>query len=201
MELLNLPDIRLVRAQYWPSGRAQLTNIALLSIMANADTYLPNFGQTKKMHRPVDIDHLYPDPDADLPILLIATKATVLPGGKVTPKDSHWKLAWRVGKTHTGVQIQRELHVIRDVGLNHLTNWGPLTKSCEEYTKAVEVTPRMSLVNRRRLEKIAAETPVRKPDGLWNCQNWIRTVFEAAEKQGLFTYREWTSAIAVVTNI
>lgn len=171
--------------------------------MTGPDIYLPNNGQTKLVRRPVDLDHVYHDPDTDLPILLIATRAVPLTGPaatKLEPRNTHWKLAWAVGTNSLGLEVQRQVHIIHDLGVDHLTNWGAITKISEGHTKAVEVATK-SLDVRRRLEGIALNTPVRRPDGMWNCQDWIITVLEASEKDGLFTHQEWSSAIAAVSSV
>lgn len=168
--------------------------------MEDHDVYLPNNGQTTRIRRPVDVDHLYRDPDKELPVLLIATRAPPSPLSTNTSRDTHWKLAWGVGTNTVGIPVERQIHVVCDLGVNHLTNWGPLTKLSEGHTKAVTVTT-MSLEERRRLESIASTTPVRKPDGAWNCQDWLITVLEASVQQGLITHKECRSALAAICDV
>ncbi|KAF8074810.1 hypothetical protein FPV67DRAFT_599354 [Lyophyllum atratum] len=168
--------------------------------MEDHDMYLPDNGRTRFIRRPVDVDHLYRDPDKDLPVLLIATRTPPSPLSTNTSRDTHWKLAWGVGTNTVGIPVERQIHLIHDLGINHLTNWGPLTKISERHTKAVTVTT-MSLEDRRRLENIASATPVRKPDGGWNCQDWLITVLEASVLQGLVTTKECRSALAAICDI
>ncbi|KAF9447715.1 hypothetical protein P691DRAFT_706270 [Macrolepiota fuliginosa MF-IS2] len=150
---------------------------------------------TYSMRRPVDIDHLFRDPDAVLPIMLIATRIS-----PYSPRDSHWKLAWKVGKSSTGVPVQREIYLVRNMTIQDYMNWGPITKTAEECTKAVEIT-KMTLANRRRLERIAADVPFRRPNGKTHCQDWIIAVLEAAEQQGLLTRSDWTMAARAVADV
>ncbi|GLB41968.1 hypothetical protein LshimejAT787_1005680 [Lyophyllum shimeji] len=168
------------------------------SMPEDRNIYLPNNGQTRHIRRPVDVDHLYRDPDKDLPVLLVATRAPRSPLSTNTSRDTHWKLAWGVGINTVGIPVERQIHVVRD--LDHLINWGPLTKLSEGHTKAVTVTT-MSLEQRRQLESIASATPVRKPDGAWNSQDWLRTVLEASVQQGLITQNECRTALAAICDV
>lgn len=150
---------------------------------------------TYSMRRPVDIDHLFRDPDAVLPVMLIATQFSPL-----SPRDSHWKLAWKVGKSSTGTPVQREIYIVRNMTIHDYMNWGPITKTAEDCSKAVEIT-KMTLADRRRLERIAAGVPFQGPDGKTHCQDWIIAVLEAAEQQSLLTKSEWTKAVTAVANV
>jgi len=164
--------------------------------MANPDISLsPHHRQPS--FRPVDIDHIYRDPDVELPVLLLATRSK---DPKSTPRDTHWKLAWQVGMSPSGVAIRRQIHIIRDSGANHLTNWGPLTKSCEGYTKAVTLTI-MPLEGRRLLEKIAHSTPILKVNGGWNSQDWLQDVLEASVRQGLVSSEERDVAVRAISDV
>lgn len=147
------------------------------------------------MRRPVDIDHLFRDPDVVLPVMLIATQYSPF-----SPRESHWKLAWKVGKSSTGPPVQREMYIVRNMTIHDYTNWGPITRTAEDCSKAVEIT-KMTLAERKRLEKIAAVIPFQGPNGKTHCQDWIIAVLEAAEQQGLVARSEWTKAIAAVANV
>ncbi|KAJ3564097.1 hypothetical protein NP233_g8515 [Leucocoprinus birnbaumii] len=160
------------------------------------DMYPTNTGRaTYSMRRPVDIDHLFRDPDAVLPVMLIATQYSPF-----SPRESHWKLAWKVGRSSTGPPVQREIYIVRNMTIHESMNWGPITKTAEDCTKAVEIT-RMTLADRKRLEKIASEIPFQGPNGKTHCQEWIIAVLEAAEHNGLVTRSEWTKAVGAVSNI
>jgi hypothetical protein len=149
---------------------------------------------TYSMRRPVDIDHLFRDPDIPLPVLLIATRTV-----PHSPRDSLWKLAWKVGKSNTGVPVQREISLARN-NLSDYMSWGPITRTAEEYTRAVEIT-QMSLSSRKRLEKIASDVPLHRPNAKTHCQDWIVSVLEAAEQQGLLSRSDWTAAIRAVADV
>jgi hypothetical protein len=149
---------------------------------------------TYSMRRPVDIDHLFRDPDTPLPVMLIAIRTV-----PHSPRDSHWKLAWKVGKSNTGVPVHREISLVRNT-LQDYMSWGPITRTAEEYTRAVEIT-QMSLSNRKRLEKIASDAPLHRPNGKAPCQDWIVSVLEAAEKQGLLSRSDWTAAVRAVADV
>ncbi|EKM81995.1 hypothetical protein AGABI1DRAFT_83377 [Agaricus bisporus var. burnettii JB137-S8] len=147
---------------------------------------------TYSMRRPVDIDHLFKDPDTALPVMLIATRTV-----PHSPRDSQWKLAWKVGKSNTGVPVQREISLFRN---QDCMSWGPITRTAEEYTRAVEIT-QMSFSNRKRLEKIASDAPLHRPNGKAHCQDWLVSVLEAAEKQGLLSRSDWTAAVKAVADV
>ncbi|KAG6908437.1 hypothetical protein DXG01_004662 [Tephrocybe rancida] len=165
------------------------------------DIYLPNNGRAGCGARPVDVDHLYRDPDVPLPVRLIATRLSP----SHNPRDTHWRIAWSVGTNPVGIPVERQIHLMPTFapgpyGSNHLTNWGALTKITERYTKAVTLTT-LSLAERRRLEAIAGATPVRKPDGAWNSQDWLVTVIETSVQQGLVTRQDFRAAIDEISGI
>ena len=43
----------------------------------------------------------------------------------------------------------------------------------------------MTRAQRTELDAIGNATPVRKPDGTWNCQDWVITVLGSVETAGL----------------
>lgn len=150
---------------------------------------------TYSMRRPVDIDHLFRDPDTLLPVMLTATRIT-----PQSPRDSHWKLAWKVGKSSSGIPVQREIYIVRNMTIHDYMNWGPITKTAEECTRTVEIT-KMTLANRKRLENVAADVPFQRHTGKTHCQDWIIAVLEAAERQGLLTRSDWTAAVRAVADV
>lgn len=149
-------------------------------------TMLPNNGIESTMIEPPSIDHLYPDLDVTLPVMLIVNRAC---SGE--PTDNHWMLTWTLsdgdGDDDDDVRVIRRLQIVKEIGYNHLTNWGPLTNTADNITKS---SPQFSLgeltlSQRKVLEGIAREAPVMMPNGEWNCQNWTTDVIKEAVKQNL----------------
>lgn len=149
---------------------------------------------------PVQVDHLYKERDEDLTVILHVTHSNIRP---YNPRDNHWTLAWELG-TYGKFPIHRRLSIIRETDADYLTNWGALTKSTSTASLdlAVQIPlKRMSLSQRKRLEDIGSHTAVLKPNGKWNCQDWIITVLERAEADGLVTHDEWTTAVDLATKV
>ncbi|KAJ3885597.1 hypothetical protein GG344DRAFT_58966 [Lentinula edodes] len=150
---------------------------------------LPNFGRDVGMYRPVDIDHIFPDPPGPLEILLITT----LTPGSLNRTHAHMQICWQVGTRGDHSIIYRRLQVVKEIDSNHLTNWGPITKNMGIATvtaSEIAVITTMTLQNRQNLEQIAANTPVYVPDGRWNCQDWVKDVLRQAVDRGLVTDKE-----------
>jgi hypothetical protein len=144
-------------------------------------TTLPYNGIEPTMVEPPSIDHLYPDLDVTVPVLLVI----ILAGDSSDSTDNHWMLTWTVFDDNE--LIVRRLQIVQETGYNHLTNWGPLTVTADDITKS---SPQLSLgeltlSQRKVLEGIARETPVMMPNGEWNCQNWTTDVLKEAVKQNL----------------
>ena len=157
---------------------------------------LPNNGIESTMYKPPSIDHLFPDPDETIPVLLNIISA---PSGN--PRDNHWMLLWKIfNGQHL---IIRRLQVVQEIGYDHLTNWGPLTVTADDITKS---SPHLSLgeltlSQRRVLEGIAQETPVMVPNGEWNCQNWVIDVLKEAVKQNLLDNEIVDKVLIVASDI
>ncbi|KAF9463719.1 hypothetical protein BDZ94DRAFT_1258381 [Collybia nuda] len=143
---------------------------------------LPNMGIEPGMEEPVNIDHLYKDPKTEeLDVEVMITKDT-----------GHWKIIWKVGTNSEGHEVHRQLHIVREVGHDHLTNWGPYTATAEfgSLTAPRVFVKNMPYPQRRSLEEIALRTKVMAPDGVWDCQTWVREVFAEAVKTGLLSSAE-----------
>ena len=94
--------------------------------------------------------------------------------------------------------VHRLVEIVREIESDHLTNWGPYTKfSLPNETLDCVLHPigTLNLFQRRRLEEIGAQEPVRVPDGTWNCQDWVISVLRKAEQAGLFGREQWQSAV------
>lgn len=156
--------------------------------------YLDNMGKPPGKKPPNQVDHLYKERDEVLAVILFVTRSSVRP---YNPRNNHWIIAWELGMYGTN-PIHRRIAIVQEAGVDHLTNWGPLTKSASTatVTKTIGIPLKsMTLEERQKLEEIAVNTPVLIPDGEWNCQNWLMTVLETAEAQGLITNEEWSAAV------
>jgi hypothetical protein len=154
---------------------------------------LPNFGRPSGHFSPVSLDHIFKDTDEPKDVLL---QVTLAPTG--IARHNHWTICWVVGWSD-GYAIQRRVHIVQELQVPHLTNWGPLTKSASADTastsRAIVLVPRMSLEDRKRLEKIGSDMPVLAPNGEWNCQDWVILVLVEAESQGLISRELWKRVI------
>src|SRR5258707_10579534 len=140
---------------------------------------LPNNGIELSMDEPQGIDHLYPDPNDSLPIRLI-----VVSSPSSDPTDNHWMVVWTVSDDEE--IIVRRLQIVREIGYDHLTNWGAITVTAGD----IRNSPRFALgelllSQRKKLEGIAQGTPVMMPNGEWNCQHWIADLLDRAVERNL----------------
>ena len=160
--------------------------------MAEPDI-LPNMGRDPGLIEPPSVDHLFPDHDSLRTVMLIIWDSSET--STIAPNDRHWAIAWKVGKSSNGDDVHRLLGVVRERGpdgdlLEHLTNWGPLTRSaasagCHENTNSIPIGT-LSLPQRKWLEGVAEAEPVLKPNGWWNCQDWVISVLVQSIRNGLF---------------
>jgi hypothetical protein len=116
----------------------------------------------------------------------------------VTKATGHWKIIWTVATSAEGNDIHRQLHAVREVGYDHLTNWGPYTATAglEAHIAPRISVKKMTYSERRALEEIAVRTLAMVPDGVWDCQTWVKAVFAEANQMGLLGSCETDRAIA-----
>ncbi|KAJ7448515.1 hypothetical protein FB451DRAFT_1411260 [Mycena latifolia] len=120
---------------------------------------------------PVGIEHLYPDPDAPLAVELLINR------GYPDLRGQHW--------------------AISEIGCDHYTNWGPLTRSFEPRDYGAVPIALLTLEQRRTLDSIAARTEVCIPNGDWNCQDWVIEVLGGAVEAGVLSTAERDAALRV----
>ena len=160
--------------------------------------FLPDMGRPEGRFRPIDVSWLFPDADRMLCVELVVMRLQADSIYKPTSKDQHWMISWNLGDTADGRVVRRRLHLVREIGAEHLTNWGAVTTSSNadiELDGVVLPITHMTLVQRRALEEIGNSTGVRRPDGRWNCQDWCQTVLENAVQKGLIQQLEMERAI------
>jgi hypothetical protein len=151
---------------------------------------MPNKGRPSGRLSPVGIDHIYKDPNTMLPVELLIIN------DHVDPRSRHWSISWTVGQSPAGDYVQRVLHIVREVGYNHYTNWGPCTRVMRADDATVVCITEMGKADRLALEDIARETNVFIPNGLWNCQDWVMEVLKKAVEQKLITTAQLNTAVA-----
>ena len=157
---------------------------------------LPNMGRDPSVVEPPGIDHLYPDRDIPRPVMLVVWD---MDKPDLPPKSRHWAIAWQVGTATNGHPVHRQLAIVREHNahgpLSHLTNWGPKTKTVEPGLRCIPLAE-LALPQRRWLEGVAGAEPVRKPNGRWNCQDWVLSVFAQAVRAGVLARAQVESALA-----
>jgi len=157
-----------------------------------------NMGRPPGRISPVGVEHIYRDPDMDLPICLLVNN------DHPDPRSRHWSISWLVGelKESSGNDttrvhlVQRVLHIVREVGFDYYTNWGPKTRFFESTDFDVIPIATISLTQRKALEEIASSTKVYEPNAVWNCQDWVVEVLQRAVGKGLFTMEEVETTLA-----
>jgi hypothetical protein len=156
----------------------------------------PDMGRPPGRISPVGIEHIYRDPDIDLPVDLLVAKAHPDPRGR------HWSISWRVGKStpspgdESVEHVQRVLHVVQELGFKYYTNWGPKTRFFDPTSFTAIPIATMSLGKRKALEEISLDTEVYEPNGVWNCQDWVIEVLRKAVAKDLLNAQEVDKALA-----
>lgn len=138
---------------------------------------------------PVGIEHLYRDPDLELPVELLINRSCPELRGQ------HWAISWTVGDLPPTHKVQRILHIVAEVGCKQYTNWGPVTRSFNPLELAAVPIAQLTLAQRRALESIAAQTQVCVPNGVWNCQDWVIEVLGRAVGEALLSAGERDTAL------
>ncbi|KAI0707551.1 hypothetical protein C8T65DRAFT_718587 [Cerioporus squamosus] len=166
--------------------------------MAPAE-YLPEQGRYGlRILPPPNNDHLAKDTDVERNVVVLVYPLQRRPGYTPTSRDLHWSVSWRVDKGGW-----KHLHVIAentsyDPQLpRRYVYWGPITKTAGHATSgAVEVLlGSMSLAVRRRIEQIAWSVQVAKPNGQWNCQNWVIDLLCKICQDGIISQRQWSQVV------
>jgi hypothetical protein len=153
----------------------------------------PDMGKPPGRESPVGVEHIYRDPDIDLPVDLLVDP------NHPDARGRHWSISWQVGKS-TGsddINVQRVLHIVREVGFDYYTNWGPRTRCFNPTTFVTVPIATMSLGQRKALEMIALSTEVYEPNGAWNCQDWVIEVLRKAVEARLLEAQQVNKALAV----
>jgi hypothetical protein len=151
---------------------------------------MQNNGRPSGRLSPVGVEHIFRDPDIDLPVELLVNT------DHPDPRARHWSISWTVGQSSGGHRVQRVLHIVQEVGLNHYTNWGPKTRMFEAVVSNPILIASMSKAQRLALEKISESTGVFFPNGQWNCQDWVAEVLRQAVEQGLLTTEQRDRVLA-----
>jgi len=158
----------------------------------------PDMGRPPGRISPVGIEHIYRDPDIDLPVDLLVNCEHPDPRGR------HWSISWRVGSyeglgsLESSQEVQRVLHIVREVGFDYYTNWGPKTRFFDPTSLKAFPIATMNLKERKVLEDIASTTEVFEPNGIWNCQDWVIEVLRKAVEKGLVSSQQVDTALAHV---
>ncbi|KAK0432894.1 hypothetical protein EV421DRAFT_1455507 [Armillaria borealis] len=152
--------------------------------------YLPDFGRPVGAYQPHDLSFMFPDPDEDVLVVLIITAFQkfrhISRLSLEAPMDGCCPFQRAIYTVH--------LDIVQEAGVDHFTNWGPITRT-ERKEEHIIPMAKLSLEKREQLGRIAAKTPVRIPDGTWNCQDWLITVLETAESQNILMHEDWAPAV------
>ncbi|TFK80585.1 hypothetical protein K466DRAFT_605213 [Polyporus arcularius HHB13444] len=162
--------------------------------------YLPEQGRYGiRIPPPLNNDHLAKDTDEERNVVVMVYPPRRAPGYVPNPRDLHWSLSWRVDKGGW-----KHLHVTaEDTGYDprlprRYVYWGPITKSAGNATSGAVEVPlgRMSLAVRRRIEQLAWGVQVAKPNGQWNCQNWVLDLLCKIYWDGIISQATWSEVVS-----
>lgn len=148
---------------------------------------------------PVGLDALFhPEPSEDSQVQLIVRPLyKPLFGQIANARDQHWVFQWTMRvRPEPEPPIVRKIEIVRERdllgqgSLDHLTNWGSRIAP-EDDTIGLRIDLKMmTRAERQALVNIADTTPVRVPDGDWNCQNWCKTVLTTAVREKIISEAE-----------
>ena len=146
-------------------------------------------GRDPRVREPPGVDHIFRDEDSPRSVGLVVWD---MENSSIPPNSRHWAITWQVGVASTGDRVHRRLAITRERGpdgqLDHLTNWGPKTHmmsmQSESDTTFIPIAT-LTYTQRQWLEGIAAEEPVLKPNGWWNCQHWVVSVLVKCIRAGV----------------
>ncbi|EJT97528.1 hypothetical protein DACRYDRAFT_111577 [Dacryopinax primogenitus] len=151
---------------------------------ARSGGILENYGHPEDLPAPPGIEHLVKDPSERITVYLFVRQESEL-----EPEARHWAVLWILPWSYAepGQVVVRILEIVREVLRPHLTNWGPLTRirRADSMEKALIAIGELSFAERQALEKIAKNTPVYRPNGVYNCQHWVIDVLSQAIHDGL----------------
>ncbi len=162
-----------------------------------APEYLPEQGRRGlTILPPLNNDHLARDNEVDQEVVLFVYGPG---GGTTSPRDLRWSLAWQVsngGWKHIHVTAENTPYD-RHLPWRYVY-WGPQTKTAGLATYQARKTSLgvMNSATRKRIEAIAWEVGVAKPDGQWNCQHWILALLGKLYENRVINQAQWSKAIA-----
>ncbi|EJT97527.1 hypothetical protein DACRYDRAFT_119219 [Dacryopinax primogenitus] len=146
---------------------------------ARSEGILENNGHPEGLLAPPGIEHIVKDPKQPMTVYLFIRRE-----GELDPEDRHWTVLWVLPRSDAkpGQVVVRILEIVREINHPHLTNWGPLARirRAESMEKALIAIGELSFAERQALEKIAKNTPVYRPNGVYNCQHWVIDVLSQA---------------------
>lgn len=189
-----------------------IPNSAETNTQASDDSDERRFGRFPGMYPPIN---MFPDRlDRSLEVQLGTIDyypSSTQRSAPIARDGVHWMIRWQL-QDYAGYAHFRMVHVLtervsvpgpRPVYKEIYTNWGPMTKSQDAGTIARSLfvpLGTLGLSQRKTLERIAETEPVREPDGLWNCQDWLKSVLWRAVSEGLFEKEKVEEALATVSS-
>ncbi|TFK89243.1 hypothetical protein K466DRAFT_645052 [Polyporus arcularius HHB13444] len=149
-------------------------------------TVIPDQGREGlSLPSPINMDWTYPDRDVPHPVHLLVYPPS---SPEHTWRDLHWSVAWQPAPgAWRHVQVDTYDVKTDPAPQPRYVFWGTRTSSTDESTEKAAHLPLGTLdrEQRRKIEALAWETPVMYPNGDWNCQNWVRGLFEKMVEAGL----------------
>lgn len=170
------------------------------------------FGRLPGMRRVVDLFDDKKNEDLDIHLVSFNYFSPTASSNIPARRDLHWAIVWGLGSMQN-YPCYRLLHIVtetfytinadgNEVENRVYTNWGPHTKSMSRETCDSSLwmkIGRLSLEQRQVLESIATNEPVEVPNGVWNCQHWIKSVLQKAIQAGLFNATTVAQAISTLS--
>ncbi|RPD52171.1 hypothetical protein L227DRAFT_515239 [Lentinus tigrinus ALCF2SS1-6] len=150
---------------------------------------------------PIDNSHLARDTNVDREVVILVYPPR--PGRSRSPRDLHWSLSWRVeggGWKHLHVVVEETPY---DAHLKmRYVYWGPVTKTVGDATRGARYASLgyMSRASRQRIEALAWGIGVAKPNGEWNCQNWVVDLLCKICQDGLIDQAKWSDVMATASH-
>ncbi|TBU54361.1 hypothetical protein BD310DRAFT_951480 [Dichomitus squalens] len=161
---------------------------------------------------PINMDWTFPDRDAPLPVYLLVqapsspTSSSLAGVGPAqTWRDLHWSLSWQPAEG-AWRHVQVDMYDVKTdpAPQPRYVFWGARTTTADAAAEGSAARLELGTLardERRRVEQMAWEVPVMYPNGEWNCQNWVRGLFERMVEAGLVKQERVDEVVKVAETV
>ncbi|TFK81155.1 hypothetical protein K466DRAFT_604732 [Polyporus arcularius HHB13444] len=99
------------------------------------------------------------------------------------------------------IEVDQEVVLFVSLGGTYTGALKPKTAGVATYQARKTSLGVMDSATRRRIEAIAWEVGVAKPDGQWNCQHWILALLGKLYENRVINQAQWSKAVADASHL